>query len=881
MNTKVSLNGNNWKLTGWWRNQWRFLYSMELGLSQTPLIDSIPATVPGAVQADLIKAGLLPDPNYGLDSMAGEWVNNREWFLEKEFEISEGAASEKYLLCFDGLDYSGEIHLNGEKLTEFEGMFRPVEVDITGLIHTEGKNHLRVIFHTTPEIDGQFGYSNRIRHFKSRFNYIWDWCPRIVPLGIWEDVYIKVFDSVRVKDFYPRAAVGCCEGEGATGSTGSNGNEACAGRIAVKSEIEVFRSGSYTFTYIVSHEGRETCRKVFENSLRAADQTVKHEIDLQDIRLWWPNGQGEHPLYEVSLTIAYPEGKSCDRVEKRVGFRSVEFRKNPGPVEDALPYTLWINGRRVFLRGVDWVPISPFYGTVTREQYRNYLQRFKDMNCNLIRIWGGAILEKRDFYDTCDELGLMVWQEFPQSSSGLVNSPPEDPDTLKELAKVAEVFLLARRHHACHILWCGGNELMWEGFRPIDDTHINIRLLKGLVEKLDPGKYFLASSASGPVFVPREDQLGKGICHDVHGPWNFSGDPGYYRFFNKDDALFRSETGCPAISRASQLEKFKGNCKIWPPDKSNPYWMHRGAWWIQLEQLTTLFGEWNPDGSEFEQYVKASRYLQAEALRYAAEACRRREPECSGLVLWMGNEPFPNNANTSLMEYDGMPKPAYYRVRDTFSPIHASLRYDKIGYASGEEFNGRIFVTCEPEVVSVEGALEVEAQILDIRGNVLKESRMSVNGRETVMEAGSLQWKVDACEGNLFFVRITFLHSTEPAVQITYAFSVDSERPFEPLRRLKTCTLEMREASEPKKAQCKALGDSAEYIVANRSNIAAVGVFLQESDPNAFLCFSDNYFILMPGEEKRIGVIPGESFLRDGSAHRQNSMDILMEALNS
>ncbi len=129
------------------------------------------------------------------------------------------------------------------------------------------------------------------------------------------------------------------------------------------------------------------------------------------------------------------------------------------------------------MRGVDWVPISPFYGAVSREDYINYLKRFKTMDCNLLRIWGGAILEKHDFYDLCDEMGLMVWQEFPQSSSGLDNTPPDDPAYLKELEKTAAIFIKRRRHHACHVIWCGGNELMWENLIPVNENHINIKTL--------------------------------------------------------------------------------------------------------------------------------------------------------------------------------------------------------------------------------------------------------------------------------------------------------------------------------------------------------------------------------------------------------------------
>lgn len=442
-----------------------------------------------------------------------------------------------------------------------------------------------------------------IRRLKSRFNYSWDWCPRIVPVGIWEDVYIKVYDYARITDFFPRTKA---EDDGTW-------------KVTVDTEIDTSVSGEYEFVYRVMYSDRELFNKADKMMLLAAKQSKLFEFVLKDVEKWWPNGQGEQPLYKIELAIRKDDGVLCDCAAKKIGFRDVKFVQNKDAAEGAIPYTLVLNGKRIFMRGVNWVPISPFYGSVTKEQYRKYLQRFKDMNCNLLRVWGGAVLEKQEFYNTCDEMGLLVWQEFPQSSSGLNNTPPDEREFLKTLEEIATVFIKRRRHHASHIIWCGGNELMWEGFRPVDETHANIRMLRELVEKLDGCKHFLPSSSSGPRFCADKKEFGKGVHHDVHGPWTYMGDVEQYTFFNGDDSLFRSETGCPGTSRLETLEKYKGSFSIWPPDKNNPYWAHRGLWWIQLEELTRLFGKWDENGEELEGYLKASRFLQAEALRYVIE----------------------------------------------------------------------------------------------------------------------------------------------------------------------------------------------------------------------------------------------------------------------
>lgn len=483
----------------------------------------------------------------------------------------------------------------------------------------------------------------------------------------------------------------------------------------------------------------------------AAKQKTQFEIVINNVEKWWPSGYGEQALYQIELTIMHENQVFCDRNVKKIGFRSIYFIQNEGAEEGAIPYTLILNDKRVFLKGVNWVPISPFYGSVTTEQYRKYLQRFKDMNCNILRVWGGAILEKHAFYDLCDEMGLMVWQEFPQSSSGINNTPPDGQVFLKKLEEVATVFVKRRRHHASHIIWCGGNELMWEGFRPVDERHSNIKLLKEVVERLDNGKHFLPASASGPRFCADKSEFGKGVHHDVHGPWSYLGEAEQYSFFNGDDSLFRSETGCPGISRIGALEKYRGKYSIWPPDNNNLYWIHRGAWWIQWKELSKLFGEWDANGDEIEDYIKASRFLQSEALRYAIEATRRREPVSSGFIIWMGNEPFPNNANTSVIEYDGTPKPCYYWIRNAFSSLHVSAKYSRLNYNCNEEFIGDIYVTSD---FNEEKDVKVNAQGVDLRGNVLCEEFWDIKIKDYVTSLGAIKWNIAPCENNIFFLRL-------------------------------------------------------------------------------------------------------------------------------
>ena len=825
LDKKLVLNDCEWNLMGFYKNQWRLYESMELGHEILPAIGQMKATIPGSVQTDLLANGWLRDPNIGLVSLQGEWVTNREWVYRTSFRVEEGWLEDRCELVFEGLDYAGQIQLNGIKLIEFEGMFTPVKLDVTGGIRADEENHLTVIFYTVPEVDGQMGYSNQIQKLKSRFNYAWDWCPRIVPVGIWKDVYLHTYrQQVKINDFYPDATV---EGDWITG------------QLRLRTEVTVEQRGSYTISYRVENShGERMATATYTKELTCGDLILEHELRVADVELWWPNGYGNQPLYTVTIEISDASDKIVSRDANSVGFRKLEFAHNPESPENALPYTLLINGKRIFMKGVNWVPIRPFYGDIKKDEYLNYLGRFKEMNVNLVRVWGGAIIEKQEFYAYCDANGLMVWQELLQSSSGINNTPPDDPQFIDELERVAIHAVKEKRSHPSLVIWCGGNELMWEGFKPVDERHSNIARLKRVVEELNPGNRFLPTSASGPSFTANVNHMGKGMHHDVHGPWNYL-EKDHYEFFNKDDSLLLSEMGTPGITRPSNIEKYADECSVWPPTKDNPYWVHRGAWWIQWDQLNRLFGEWNKESNELHMYSRASRYVQMESLRYAVEATRRREPQASGFIVWMGNEPFANNSNTSVIEYDGMVKPAYYALRDAFSALHVSAKYAKVGYAAGELFESELFLHDEQDASG--HRLEVRAEILGTDGTVYSSNCYFSTAKPFSQSLGKIAWTVAEVPHSLFFMRLQVLNEDRQLVCAnTYMYSTQAECYYQPLRKLPTATLKLNLVGE------------GQLDVCNVSDRVAVGVLIQEKEARQFTSFDHNYLYVFPRESVRV-----------------------------
>lgn len=795
-----SLNGNGWSVAGYLPNELK-----KNMLAQTePAISSIPSIVPVAVQQDLLHANLIDNPYYGRNSEHSEWVNNREWLYQKTFLLKEiGEACQRYILCFDGLDFCGEVYLNNKIIAEFDDMFIPLRIDVTSFLNYEEENVLHVMFRRSPEVDGAAGFTSRTQKFKSRFNYFWDWSPRMVPVGIYDDVYIKGYNYGNIIEFFPR-----------TQENTVNANT-------------VFHSwigGSYEFAYHIYDKHKNLVHSsTFTESIRAGEHEFNHRIDLENVELWMPNGMGEQPLYTIELSIS-ENGVLCDKDEKKIGFRTVAFVQNMDSPEGALPYTVVVNGKHVFVKGVNWVPISMYYGTSTKADYYNTVKRFKDMNCNLLRVWGGAILEKKDFYDVCDELGIMVWQEFPQCSSGRDNLPPsDDPKVLENLKEIASWYVKRRRHHASHVIWCGGNELMYDDWRPVDFSHRNIIMLKEIVEQLDSGKFFLPISASGPQGCAREHNFGKGLNHDVHGPWHYLGPRDHYTFFNNDDSLFRSETGSPACASYQSILKFSNGMSVWKPTKDNLYWSFPCKAWIIFDSIQELFGEFASE-AELKKYVDSTRFLQAESLKYSAEATLRRKGNASGYIVWMGNESYPNRCNASVLEFNNqMPKPAYYVLKNAFSTLFASVKYHKISYRIGETFEGELFLHSENEQ-----SASVEVQILDSFGNILYRNdytNISANG---VVKLDDLSFEVCSCPFNVFFVRVLI----NDEINNSYVFDIGGEDTFKSVREIPDTSIAF--VQQGNTVQLK-----------NASEIPAIGIFLYTED---FSDISKNYITLLANE---------------------------------
>lgn len=643
MKKYYDLSGLDWKLSGWTPFYWRLQQTMEIGANPNTDIAAVPAKVPGSVQYALREAGVIPDWNVGLNSRECEWVEHRHWVYETSIPDGWFKQGMRYRLNCRGLDYNGWIYVNNKEVAKFEGSHTPYVFDITDCLQ-EKDNRLRIVFGLPPNWLGQFGFTEEMTEWKPRFNYTWDWVVRVVQIGTWDTVCIEETDGREICEFRCYTDADSAQSSGSLRAWGSVTPEDAQVRVSLGRDGSVVR----------------------EETISAEDFN-KGGVSWSEVpvELWWPNLHGEPPLYDLTCVLVGRDGSEIDSVTRRVGFKDVTWQCCDGACEGADPWICVVNGKPIFMQGANWTPILPNFADVTEEDYRKRLELYRDLGFNILRVWGGAVLEREYFYRLCDEYGLMVWQEFPLSSSGGSSYPPDDEKSIGELSVIAESFISRRQHHASLLIWSGGNELTSrDDSIPASTEHPLIARFKEIIDSQDPTHRFIPTSASGPTTYGHDYNFGKGLHWDVHGPWKCNGHlDEWTSYWSKDDSLLRSETGAPGASSAEIIRQYAGNCEVMPAVWENPYWRRGSTWWVEWPQFVA---EHEREPESLEEYVEWSQERQKQALVFATKTCKSRFPSYEGIIFWMGHDCFPCTANTAIIDFHGNPKPAALAVGEIF-----------------------------------------------------------------------------------------------------------------------------------------------------------------------------------------------------------------------
>jgi beta-mannosidase len=603
---------------------------------------SLPAGVPGCVHTDLLAAGLIPDPFLGRNETEVAWVGRREWTYEVELPgAGAPGGHDRTDLVFDGLDTAAEIRLDGRVLGSVRNMHRSYRFDVTGL---SGRLSVRFASAYTEAEAVRERLGERPNAYPEPFQYIrkmacsfgWDWGPTLVTAGIWRPVRLERWSTARIARVRPLVTV-----DGTTGR--------------VELLVDVERAAVEAGLRIEARVGGVTAVAEVEGTSGAV------RLEVPGIERWWPRGYGEQPLYDVEVTL-HSESGALDRWRRRVGFRSVELDRSAD--EHGTGFTLVVNGERLFARGVNWIPDDVFPSRITPERYRARLTRAAEAGVDLVRIWGGGIYESEDFYDVCDELGLLVWQDFPFACAAY----PEEQPLRGEVEAEARENVVRLMPHPSLVLWNGNNENLW-GFRDWGweerlageswGEGYYLGLLPRVVAECDPTRPYTAGSPWSGSW----DRHPNDPAHGTHHSWEVWNREDYSAY-RADVPRFVAEFGWQAPPAYATLRRaLPGE----DPAPDSPGMLHHqkaedgnGKLERGLARHFVL-----PEG-DFDRWHYLTQVNQARAVAAGIEHWRSHWPVCAGTIVWQLNDCWPVTSWAAI-DGDGREKPLYHELRRLYA----------------------------------------------------------------------------------------------------------------------------------------------------------------------------------------------------------------------
>ena len=788
-----------------------------------------PATVPGCVHTDLFANGLIRDPFEETNEKDLQWIENEDWEYRTSFDAgSNFLAHENVELEFDGLDTYADVYLNDSLLLVADNMFRRWKVSCAGTL-LEGKNTLRVHFHSpVTAVHGRWNSLGcelpggpRVLTRKAAYQYGWDWAPRFVTSGIWRPARLVGWDTARIAEL---AII-------------QNSVTEQSADLTARLEVESAERRMATLTIALDDSRFESV----DVDLVPGLNEVSLHFSIPKPELWWTNGLGRQHLYNILAELRCG-GDLLDWRLQRIGVRTIELVREDDRAGTSFYFKL--NGVPVFMKGANYVPQDSFLPRVSRGRREHLVASAAMAGMNMLRVWGGGVYEDDYFYDLCDELGILVWQDFmfacamyPGDSTFLENVEQEAIDNVTRL-----------RNHPCIALWCGNNEIDeawhnwgWQrqfGISAADSARVwgdyvklFHELLPGIVKDHDPGAAYWPSSPSYGRADPRS--LTEGDSH-YWGVWH-DGEP--FEAYTRKVPQFMSEFGFQSLPSPQTIMRFAR-----PEDLGidSPVMLAHQKNERGNEIIRAYMERYYRTPRDFESFVYVSQLLQADGVKTGIEAHRRAKPFCMGSLFWQLNDCWPA-ASWSSIDYGGNPKALYYYARNAFDEVLVSPVIE----------NGMVRVYVVSDRLSpVEGP--VTMRLVDFVGNVIWESihrvKIGANSSTCVFEdgvehvlAGKRANEVVLCaemfEGGALLSR-NLLYFAPPK-------DLDLPRPD---IRPPPPSFAPDQASSPK---------NTERFLTLQTDVLAKNVYL--SIPGYDVYFDHNYFDMLPGSTVTVRFITNEN----------------------
>ena len=637
---------------------------------------TVKASVPGNCELDLVTAGLLPAPEVGLNTSLMRPYEGYQWLYTRTFEKPSIPAGGRAVLRFEGVDTLADYFLNGERIGSSENMLIAHRLDVTGRLR-EGENQVQVLLRSVMcesqfKTLGELGYSmhggaDGESFRKAGHSGGWDIFPRLFTSGIWRDVALDVEEAVRIdqtawilRDLDPKT-------------------RRAGYRIRCRVQAPFALLDHARIRARLERNG-----KVAASAERRLDSYWPNlSAVIADADLWWPAGMGESALYDGVIEIVGTNGETLARHVEKIGVRVIELvRDDIYSAERPGQFLFKVNGEPCYVRGSNWVPLDGLHGR-DMQRLEETIAMWTDLNCNMVRVWGGGVYEPDAFFDYCDAHGIMVWQDFMTGCSVF----PQGDEYAKATEEEVRAIVLRFRNHASLALWSGNNEndgaFRWQlGRNLARDPNLDRnsrRTIPDVLFEFDVTRPYLPSS---PYFSP-DVVAGKAEASEAH-LW---GARAYYKvpFYTNSPCWFASEMGYHGCANRASLERMMSPDKVYPwtgrPDrfvkdhkqlKWNDEWDFKASDWrldgfgqrrndLMTNQIRLMFGGVDTD---LDTFIEQSQFVQAEAMKTFCELFRSRKfTRFNGLIWWNVRDGWPQLSDAVVDWYGGR-KRAYYALRN-------------------------------------------------------------------------------------------------------------------------------------------------------------------------------------------------------------------------
>ncbi|WP_234974689.1 beta-mannosidase [Tenacibaculum agarivorans] len=788
-----------------------------------------PATVPGTVHTDLLAIKEIENPFYRLNEHDVQWIDKSDWEYKTNFNISNDVFDRENIdLLFDGIDTYGKIYLNDKEILVTDNMFREYEVNVKPFVN-KGENELRIVLEspikkgiekydaidyqiTVSDNDlakiGQVEGEKKVSIFsrKAGYHFGWDWGPRLVTSGIWRSVKLKSWNTFKIEDAFIR-------------------QKSIEEKANLTAQLEINCTQSVENATIEIYVGEQLV-KTENKVLTTGENQIQIPFEIENPVLWWPNGMGDQHLYNVSVKV---KGKKhIDTIQHRIGLRTVELVTEKDSIGSSFYFK--VNGYPTFMKGANYIPQDIFLPRVKQSNYEHILNSAKEANMNMIRVWGGGVYESKEFYDLCDEKGLLVWQDFMFACAMY----PGDKDYLESVKQEAIDNVKRLRNHTSIALWCGNNEVLsaWERWgwkQQVTEkqsekaantiwkayTDIFHKVLPEVVNEYDSDRKYWASSPSSELGVPESHTDG-----DAHywGVW-WGKEP--FENYNVKIPRFMSEFGFQSFPDISTVNKY---ATVEDHDIFSEVMKSHQRSSIGNGTIEEYMLRHYKKPKDFESFLYVSHLLQAYGITTGIEAHRKNRYRCMGSLYWQINDCWPV-ASWSSIDYYGKWKALHYGVKKSFKKTIIS--FDK------KEDQIKLYVATD--ALKNENA-KLTISLLDFEGKELqkwnKDITIEANQSKLYTTLSQKELDVHKNQFNNSFLKAT-LESNGQIIDEKLHFLLPFKELILPNPEL---TYDITE-------------NESQFIIKLNSKNLAIGVYASgDFDAN----FSDNYFTMTPNSEKTI-----------------------------